>query len=230
MSQPQSREELKRELGAGGPPEKAPPPKVEHVVAEKPKLVQLKHHDTCPGIRGRECTCEANLVWLAESGVKPLERITQSWTEVEVVAEAKKTVHRTVELWRVDNGLDHVTTVPGKSITQKSIPKTIRLPPRWVCTGCGWAGRGSDVSHRCDKAAVARATRVASVSSQLTIEQRFSGAYRLVIWQDADLVYHLAEEYTVGGKVEALVEIDTDGNYSVIEGALLSAVVDRFAP
>lgn len=230
MPQPNTREELRRELGGAPPADKAAPQKVERVVPEKPKTVHLKHHDACPGLRNKECTCEANLVWLAESGVKPLERITQTWVETEVVDGKKMAVPRTVELWRVDAGREHRTTVPGPSVTQKSLPKTIHLPPRWVCTACGWAGRGSEVSHRCDKAAVTRAARVASIASQLTPEQRVSGAYRLVIWQDTDLIYHLAEEYTVEGKVQALVEIDSDGSYSVIEGALLSAVVDRFAP
>lgn len=230
MSEPTSRDELRRELGGLPPSEKPPAPKVERVVAERPKLVKLKHHDTCPGLRNRECTCEANLVWLAESGIRPLERMTQTWVETELVDGKRMAVPRSVELWRVDNGRELRTTVPGPSVTQKSLPKTMQLPPRWVCTGCGWAGRGSDISHRCDKTAVARATRVATVASSLTPEQRVSGAYRLVIWQDADLVYHLAEEYASNGKVEALVEIDSDGNYSVIEGALLSAVVDRFAP
>ncbi len=229
MTQP-SREQLRQELGAGGPPPEKAPAKLAPVVMEKPKLIKLHHHDTCPGLRNRECSCEANLVWLAESGVKALERKTQTWVEVELVDGKKLAVPKTVELWRVDNGRDHMTTVPGRSITSKPVEKLVKLPPRWVCASCGWAGRGSDLSHRCDKTAVARATRIDSVAALLTSAERYSGAYRLVIWQDAELVYHLAEEYIVDGKVERLVEIESDGHFDVIQGALISGVVDRFAP
>lgn len=229
MSQQPNREQLRRELSGDGPPPAAPTI-VERVVAEKPAVVTLHHHATCPGLRGRECNCEANLVWLAESGVKPIERKVQTWIETSAVDGKKMGNPKSIELWRVDNGREYVTTVPGTSALKKPMPRTVKLPERWICTTCGWGGRGSNISHRCDIAAVARATRIASVSSMLTKEQRTSGAYRLVIWQDADLVYHLAEEYVADGKVERLVEIDSDGHYSVIEGALLSAVVDRFEP
>jgi hypothetical protein len=226
------RENLRRELGGGGPPQPAekPAPKVERVMAERPKMVTQRHHDTCPGLRGRECACASNLQWLVDEKVKPLERRKVSWEETVKVDGVPKVVERSIELWRLDDGKDWHTTVTGTSALKRPIPRTIKLPPRWVCTGCGWAGRGSDVSHRCDKAAVALAARAQSVAAALTAEQRFSGGYRLVIWQDSDLIYHLAEELVDDNKVKALVEIDSDGNYNVIEGALLSAVVDRFTP
>jgi hypothetical protein len=227
---------LRQELGGVKPPAPPAAAKVERVVPEPRKVVKLKHHESCQEVRQsspatpQECTCEANLVWLAESGVKPLERITMTWTESDLVEGTRKMVERKVELWKVDNGRHHEVTVPEKSALKRPVKRVLRLEPRWVCTRCGWAGRGSHISHRCDMAAVRRQQRLSSVAAALPFEQRTSGAYRLAIWKDADAIYHLVEELVVDAKVVEMVEIDRDGNYNVIEGALLSAAVDGFDP
>lgn len=228
---------LRQELGGAKPP---PPPaeqaRVEKVVPPPRKLVKLKHHESCQEVRQsspatpKECTCEANLIWLAESGVKALERVVMQWNENELVDGVRKMVERKAELWKVDNGRDHWVTAPDRSALRKPEKKLLKLPPRWVCTRCGWAGRGSNISHRCDMAAVRRQQRLSSVAAALTYEQRMSGGYRLAIWKDADAIYHLVEEFVVDGKIVEMVEVDRDGNYNVIEGALLSAAVDGFDP
>lgn len=237
-NQNSNRNDLRSELGGQKPPP-APPAdksKVEKIVPAQRQLVQLKHHESCQEVRQsspstpKECTCEANLIWLAESGVKPLERVTMTWTEQDLVEGVRRPVERKAELWKVDTGRDHWVTVPDRTALRRPEKRMLKLPPRWVCTRCGWAGRGSAVSHRCDVAAVRRQTRLSSVASALTFEQRTSGAYRLAIWRDAEGIYHLVEELVLEGQVKAMVEVDRDGNYNVIEGALLSASVDGFDP
>lgn len=230
-----SREQLKKELTGAPPPTSiamTTPAKVEKVIAEPRKEMKLRHHDMCPGRRSNnitayECSCEANLVWLAESGVKPLERKRFSFMEKD--AKGIESLIE-VELWRVDDGRELHTTVPDTTALRRPKAKLVKQPPRWICTRCGWGGRGSDISHRCDYAAVRRASRAASVASMLSHQERTSGAYRLAIWRDGEGLYHLAEEYVMNGQVKELIEIDVDGNYNVIEGALLSASVDGFDP
>lgn len=241
-----SRDLLRSQLGGDPDLVKRPPPaatKVEPITVQQSVIRKLPHNDRCPFMRGGECACEANLQWLVDADVKPLERLVQEWDEhVPVPAKADnkgrvtpahtEIIPHKVELWRVDDGKPITRTIPAPSgsLTAPPLVRKERLPERWMCTSCGWAGRGSDVSHRCDKAAVARATRKASVSEMLTGAERMSGRYRLTLWKDQDQNFHLGEEYVEGDKVVTHVEIMKDDAYDVIMGELLSAIVDRLIP
>lgn len=234
----ESREALRKELGGKtitAPAAVIVPP----VKVEQPELATQQHSDRCAKIRGGECNCAANLETLAE--LTPLERSVQKhveWVDVpsrvengKVIPASKRPVEHTIELWRVDDGKDHTRTIPHPSGSPKAppFPITERLPPRWICTKCGWGGRGSNVRHRCDKTASSLATRQKSISEMLTREQRFSGAYRLVMWRDQDQKYHLAEELVEAGKVVKTVELYADEGYDVFEGILLNETVDKFS-
>lgn len=147
------------------------------------------------------------------------------------VMKRRGLVEVVAELWRVDDGKDKVVQrpAPSGSRTAPPITLTLRLEPRWICTRCGWGGRGKDISHHCDLTAVALSTRVATLADGLSEAEKRSGSLRLVIWKDSDDTYHLAEELVVDGKVMKTVERDKDGAYGVLEGALLSAVVDLWS-
>lgn len=236
-----ARDSLRQELSGQKPPPPVLPTGSKPVVAlQMPVTVTLKHNDRCPAIRGYECACASNLEALTK--LKPLDRVTCEWVEVTPVpakvdakgkispAHELRKAHK-VELWKVDAGRWVEKTVPSVtgSLTAKPMLKRIQEPPRWVCTTCGWAGRGSDVSHRCDKTAVALATRQQTVAEMLTREQRFSGAYRLVLWRDQDQKYHLAEEYIDNGQVVKTVVLHGTESYDEFEGVILGELVDRFS-
>lgn len=239
-----SRAALRDEL-SGNPPALPPPssaitrPAVE---LQKPITITKKHSDRCPELRGQECACAANLVWLGSGAVKPLERVTQEWVESIPVREAVDakgvrtpahtlTKPHKIELWKVDAGRTRLVMKPAVtgSLTAKPIQTSVRDPERWVCTACGWAGRGSNPSHRCDKTAVALATRQQTVAEMLTREQRFSGAYRLVTWRDQNQKYHLAEEFVEDGQVVKTVLLFSTESWDELEGAYLGEMVDRFS-
>lgn len=233
-----SRDALRQELSGGKPP---PAAAVKPAVAlQTPITVTMKHNDRCPALRGHECACASNLEALTK--LKPLDRVTQEWIEIIPVAETvdaagkRHPAHELrkphkVELWKVDAGRWVEKTVPAVtgSLTAKPILRRIQEPARWVCTTCGWAGRGSDVSHRCDKTAVALATRQQTVAEMLTREQRFSGAYRLVLWRDQEQRYHLAEEFVENGQVVKTVLLHGTESYDEFEGVILGELVDRFS-
>jgi hypothetical protein len=237
-----SRDALRRELSGGQqPPAPVLPTGSKPPVAiQQPITVTMKHNDRCPALRGHECACAANLEALAK--LKPLERVTQEWVEIfpvpetvdatgkRVAAHQLQKPHK-VELWKVDAGRWVEKTVPAVtgSLTAKPLRKNVQEPPRWVCTTCGWAGRGSNVSHRCDKTAVALATRQLTIAEMLTREQRFSGAYRLVLWRDQDQKYHLAEEFVDQGQVVKTVELYGTESWDEFEGVILAETVDRFS-
>lgn len=236
-----SRDALRRELSGQKPPALLPTISPKPTVAlQQPITVTMKHNDRCPGLRGHECACAANLEALTK--LKPLERVVQEWVEITPVpqsVDAKGKVvaphelrkpHR-IELWRVDNGRWVEKMVPAVtgSLTAKPIRKNVQEPPRWVCTSCGWAGRGSQVSHRCDKTAVALATRQQTIAEMLTPEQRFSGAYRLVLWRDQEQRYHIAEEFIDNGQVVKTIVLHGTESYDEFEGVILGELVDRFS-
>lgn len=244
-----SREALRAELGGIAPPPAPAAIRKPVVAIQKPEVVTLKHNDRCPALRGTEaqgfeCTCAANLQWLVEKNIEPLERKKQSWVEpVRHAAEVddrgnvktparEEQVEHVVELWRVDKGRAITKQIPAVtgSTGGRQITKQELLPPRWVCTSCGWAVRGSHVSHRCDKAAVALATRQQSISELLTRSQRFSGEYRLIIWRDQDQRYHVGEEFVEEGFVVKIVELAATESYDEMEGVLLNEFVERFSP
>lgn len=236
-----SRDSLRRELTPGQQPPVLPAISAKPVVPLSPPLtVTMKHSDRCPGLRGHECACAANLESLAK--LKPLDRVTQEWVEVIPVPETvdakgvRSPAHELrkphkVELWKVDVGRWVEKLVPAVtgSLTAKPILRRVQEPARWICTTCGWAGRGSDVSHRCDKTAVSLATRQLTIAEMLTREQRFSGAYRLVLWRDQDQKYHLAEEYIEQGQVVKTVALHGTESYDEFEGVILGELVDRFS-
>lgn len=239
---PQSREALRNELSGIKPAPALPTgSKLPAIELQKPITVTMRHNDRCPALRSQECTCAANLEALTK--LKPLERRTCEWVEVipvpqsidkatgKLIAAHELRKPHKVELWKVDNGRVVERTVPAVtgSITAKPILRRIQEPPRWVCTSCGWAGRGSDVSHRCDKTAVALATRQQTIAEMLTREQRFSGAYRLVVWRDQEQKYHLAEEYIENGQVVKTIALHDTESYDEFEGVILSELVDRFS-
>lgn len=230
--QPASRSALREEL-SGQPPPAPPEPPV--VVAPPPEVKTLRHHDTCPGIRGKECTCAANLGLIRGGEYKPLEQKFCTWSEpTKLVGDdgQVKSGLRAMkaELWRVDDGrIETVIKANPTSSTAKPIRVEMQLDPRWVCTRCGWAGRGKDISHRCDVAAVQLATKVATLADGLSDEERFSGNLRVAFWRDVDGVYHVIEELIRDGKVVKMAERDRDGAYGVVEGALLSAAVDLWS-
>lgn len=238
----QNREALRQELNPGSsPPPAAPPPLAPaKVKVEAQTLRTLRHHETCPGVRGKECACAANLELVKDGTFKPLEKKEMTWKEpgkLEVTDELGNKslkaglVEKSATLWRVDNGIEVERTKPNPSGSRTAKPITVMeaLPPRWVCTRCGWGGRGTSVSHRCDVAAVALATRVATLADGLTDEQKTNGELRLVLWRDVDGIYRLAEELVRDGRIVKTVERDRDGAYGVIEGAVLSAVVDLWS-
>lgn len=241
----ESREKLRRELGGGMesavvPVVRAP---ISPPVLHKPLTVTLKHNDRCPALRNDECTCAANLQWLADSGTKAIEVKVQEWVEViehreSVDAKGKVTPRHTteiphrIELWKVDGGKSILKMVPAVtgSTGGRQLEQRQQLPPRWVCTSCGWACRGSAVSHRCDKAAVSLATRQQTLAELLTPEQRFNGQYRLIIWRDQDQKYHVGEEFIEEGRVVKAVTLWTGELYDEMEGVLCNEIVERFAP
>lgn len=239
-----SREALRAELGGIAPPPAPAAIRKPAVAMQRPEVVTLKHNDRCPALRDDECTCASNLQWLVEKNIEPLERKEQVWTETVEhkakldgrgnVVEAARTeqVEKRIELWKVDKGRPIIKTIPAVtgSATSGQIRKPVQLPPRWVCTGCGWAVRGSNVSHRCDKAAVALATRQQTIAELLTTEQRFGGGYRLIIWRDQDQKYHVGEEYVEDGRVVKIVELSATESYDEMEGVLLNEFVERFSP
>lgn len=236
-----SRDALRRELSGQPPPAALPTTSAKPAIAvQQPITVTMKHNDRCPALRGSECACLANLEAITK--LKPLDRVTQEWVEVipvpesvdakgkRVPAHELRKQHK-VELWKVDGGRWVEKSVPAVtgSLTAKPIMRRLQEPPRWVCTACGWAGRGSDVSHRCDKTAVALATRQQTIAEMLTREQRFSGAYRLVMWRDQDQKYHLAEEFIEQGQVVKTVELFGTESWDEFEGVILGETVDRFS-
>lgn len=259
MNEPLSRPHLREEL-SGEPPPPAEETKPQLFAPPPPTLRQLKHHETCPGIRGKECTCAANLKLVEDGTFKPLEKKMVGWKEPGKITKAcdqcggtgikltmsgelqcpeckgEKNVTRqgftevSAELWRVDDGKTEVVTRPNpNNPRQKPIQVEVSHPPRWVCTRCGFSMRGVGISHRCDKAAVALATRVVSLADGLTKEELTNGTLRLIIWRDPEGIYHLAEELVRDGKVAATLERDKDITYGVLEGALLGAVVDLWS-
>lgn len=241
-NEPQSRAALRTELSGRPPAQPSAPVSKPAIEVQRPIMVSMKHNDRCPALRGHECACAWNLEWLTTTKVKPLDRLTQEWVEIipvpqtvdakgKVVAAHQLNRPHKVELWKVDTGRTRLVMKPAVtgSLTAKPIQTTVKDPERWVCTACGWAGRGSNVSHRCDKAAVAQATRQQTVAEMLTREQRFSGAYRIVVWRDQDQKYHLAEEYIEAGQVVKTVELHATESWDEFEGVILGEMVDRFS-
>lgn len=232
----QSREALREELSPNAPPPAPPPPEAPKLAVSAPVIRTLTHHDTCPGIRGRECSCAANLELVRSGGYTALEVKSVEWKEQTriknndgIVRSGLKTVK--ADLWRVDDGIEVQRTRPAPSGSKTAPPITVteQLPARWVCTRCGWAGRGTNISHVCDLASVALATRVQTLAEGLTDEEKRSGELRIVIWKDPEDIFHIAEELVKDGRVVKTVERDRDGAYGVVEGALLSAVVDLWS-
>jgi len=234
-SRPHLRKELSGEPGLMSDPKEGVEKGLPTMLSPPaPTLRNLKHHEMCPGIRGKECTCAANLAHLKEGAFTALEKKKVDWKEPGILdtPEGKRQGIVTVsaELWRLDDGRSEwVTRVNPNSPRQKPIEVEVKLPPRWLCTRCGFSMRGDDVSHRCDNAAVALATRVSSLADGLTPEEMESGVVRLVLWRDKDKYYHLAEELVRDGKVERMLERDKDITYGVIEGAMLAAAVDLWS-
>jgi hypothetical protein len=236
----QSRPNLRNELSPKTPPHEAPEAPKLAVKVDAPVIATLRHHDTCPGIRGRECSCAANLELIKNGTYRAKEKLKAEWmepTKLETINElGLKEVKSGLTpmsawLWRVDDGIDvdRQRPNPSGSRTAKPITITEHLPPRWVCTNCGWGGRGDDIGHRCDVAAVRLARRVTTLADNLSPEQRRDGRLRLVIWKDANDVYHLGEELLEDGRIVKTVERDSDGGYDVLLGAINSAIVDLWS-
>lgn len=197
----------------------------------RPEVATLQHHDTCPGIRGRECMCAANLKLVRDGTYAALEKKTNEWVEATrmlVDGEVRSGLKPVMaELWRVDDGRSEFLMRPNPmSHRAPAIRVETRLDPRWVCTRCGWASRGTALSHRCDPSAVALSVRTLTLASGLSKERIHSGDLRVAFWRDVDGLYHVVEELIENGKVVKTVERDSDGAYGVVEGALLSAAVD----
>ena len=86
------------------------------------------------------------------------------------------------------------------------------------------------VDHRCDDADLHRAQRSVSLEKTITPEQRAAGAYRLTVWMDKGGDYWLGEEVVLDGKLVASNVLAGPESYSVIEGALLDASVNKLSP
>lgn len=120
------------------------------------------------------------------------------------------------------------------ALVDKGDPKA-KLPnlrqPRWVCIGCGWAGRGTDVTHTCDTSVLARMKRVPSLSEYLSAEDLFSGRYFLGFFRDSMDEYTIFEQYfdPVTKKTERNVLQEKIG-FHELSGAIENHTVDCFSP
>ena len=216
-------------------------------VPKEKKLARL-HDDECQTRRGKECNCRDNMLALDREELKVLEEKRCEWEETtwrKPTAEEAATKpavksyavlkSMAATLVRVDDGkvVERKIADPVSPDSGRTIVIEEQFPPRWVCTSCGQSMRSvtsDSVDHRCDDADLNRAQRSVSLEKTISSEARARGEYRLTVWRDGDGDYHLGEEVVVDGEVVAENHLCGPESYSVIEGAILDASVNKLIP
>lgn len=224
--------------------------------AEKQRAAALRrsHKNDCPELRAGECNCPANLRQLppALETVKPNaprfehlklvaskleERFLAGERVGDELQDAKRKAlefakHADIEVVRVDNGKLVERERPNPiSKNSKPIRMTEELPPRWICTSCGWSIRGVGVdAHICDPSALLWKARPLSLVLTISPDKRWNGGFRLSIWRDVAGRYHLSEQILDGDRVIEDREVLVEDFYPAIEGALNDKLVEDFSP
>lgn len=221
------------------------------------ELQPLQHMATCPayGHDERQCQCPANLKkewktldvdrpnaqWANETARAFLEVKHQlETTEAPSPAQAAGVVRAQraadqaklwaeLEMCKVDNGL---TTRVKKwhPIEKKEIELPEVLPSLWLCRKCGYAARGLRVSsHHCEPEALAWSEKEPPLCEVVPRKVKESGEYRLTLWRDADMQYHLGEILMIEGRViaqrESALESDLDVALVQVTDGLMKAYV-----
>lgn len=147
------------------------------------------------------------------------------------LARIKASLDSHSSLIRVDDGKEWEKTIPDAKLHQLRAHDTIttvRQPPRWVCTKCGWAQRGSGVSHRCDPAALIKAKQKLGLAHRASAADRLDGNYRLTVRKLANGDFQMGEELVVDGRVIEEAPIGEPEGWSVMESKLAVELTDRF--
>lgn len=124
-------------------------------------------------------------------------------------------VMRDVELWRVDEG-ETLRVKRWHPIERVDVDVTETRPPLWVCSQCGWATRADKVqSHHCEPGALLWRAQPQGLAEELPDRVLQDGTYRLSLWRDGALQYHLVEELVLGERVVATRELGVDPDMDV---------------
>ncbi|MDX2014155.1 MAG: hypothetical protein SFW67_28410 [Myxococcaceae bacterium] len=184
------------------------------------EYLRVTHMSDCAATRDGECACPANLHTLTSADIIETKEVEAS-------------AGRRVKMARVDEGYWKEVEAQDPTISGRVVLTKQRrwVEPRWVCLACGWACRAPAIhSHDCQPELLLFKARPLPLSHSIPPDERFSGAFRLTIWRDAEGEYHVGEVHLRDGRVLTDRELFRDGDFPALEGYVGDRIIEAFTP